>query len=72
MIILLSAPPQILIERLASRTSNPYGKSPGELGRVLGDLAAVQPRLRAAADHEIQTTMPLGDVIAEVLRLAGA
>jgi hypothetical protein len=47
-IILLSAPPQILIERLASRTSNPYGKSPGELGRVLGDLAAVEPRLRAA------------------------
>jgi hypothetical protein len=46
-IILLSAP-QILIERLASRTSNPYGTSPGELGRVLGDLAAVEPRLRAA------------------------
>jgi len=30
-IILLSPPPQILIERLASRTSNTYGKSPGEL-----------------------------------------
>jgi adenylate kinase family enzyme len=71
-IILLSAPPQILIERLASRMSNPYGKSPGELGRVLDDLEAVEPRLRAAADHEIQTTMPLSDVIAEVLRLGGA
>jgi shikimate kinase len=71
-IILLSAPPQILVERLASRTSNPYGKSPGDLGRVLADLAAVEPGLRAAADHEIRTTVPLSDVITAVLRLAGA
>jgi len=71
-IILLSAPMQILIERLASRTSNAYGKSPRDLRRVLDDLDAVEPRLRAAADHEIRTTMPLSEVVAEVLRLAGA
>jgi len=71
-IILLSAPPQILIDRLASRTSNRYGKSPGELRRVLDDLDAVEPRLRAAADHEIRTTIPLKEVVAEAIRLAGA
>ena len=71
-IILLSAPEQTLTERLASRTANPYGKSPGELRQVLDDLNAVEPRLRAAADHEIRTTMPLSEVVAEVLRLAGA
>src|SRR5215467_915042 len=71
-IILLSAPAEVLIERLASRTSNAYGKSPRELRRVLDDLDAVEPRLRAAADHEIRTTMPLSEVVAEVLRLAGA
>ena len=71
-IILLSAPAEVLIERLAARTSNPYGTTPGELRRVLDDLAAVEPRLRAAASHEIQTTVPVDQVVAEVLRLAGA
>lgn len=68
-IILLSAPAEILAERLASRTGNPYGKTPGELQRVLDDLQAVEPLLRKAADHEIRTTMPLRDVITAVLRL---
>jgi shikimate kinase len=72
LIILLSAPAEVLAGRLASRTNNPFSKSPGELERVLADLRAVEPRLRSAADHEIRTTMPLNDVVTEVLRLAGA
>jgi dephospho-CoA kinase len=72
LIILLSAPAEVLAERLASRTSNPFGKSPGELERVLDDLRAVEPLLRTAADHEIRTTKPLSNVVAEVLRLADA
>ena len=71
-IILLSAPAEVLAERLASRTGNPYGKTPGELRRVFDDLRTVEPRLRKAADHEISTTMPLEDVVAAVLRLTGA
>lgn len=71
-IILLSAPADILALRLASRTGNPYGKSPADLARVLADLTAVEPRLREAADHEIRTTIPLADVVSAVLRLAGA
>ena len=71
-IILLSAPAEILAERLASRTGNPYGKTPGELRRVFDDLRAVEPLLRKAADYEIRTTMPLGDVVTAVLRLIGA
>ena len=72
LIIVLSAPAGVLAERLASRTGNPFGKSPGELERVLDDLRSVEPLLRTAADHEIRTTKPLSDVVAEVLRLAGA
>jgi dephospho-CoA kinase len=71
-IILLSAPAEVLAERLASRTGNPYGKTPGELRRVFDDLRTVEPRLRKAADYEIRTTMPLDDVVAAVLRLTGA
>jgi shikimate kinase len=72
LIILLSAPAEVLAGRLASRTNNPFGQEPGELERVLADLRAVEPRLRSAADHGIRTTMPLNDVVTEVLRLAGA
>jgi hypothetical protein len=72
LITLLSAPAEVLAERLASRTNNRFGKSADELDRVLDDLRAVEPVLRKAADHEIATTNPLSDVVTEVLRLAGA
>jgi dephospho-CoA kinase len=70
-IILLSAPVQAMMQRLADRTSNPYGKTPGDLGRVLSDTKNIEPLLRQVADHEISTTMPLDDVVRAVLRLAG-
>jgi dephospho-CoA kinase len=72
LIILLSAPVEVLTKRLASRTTNSFATAPGELERVLDDLQAVEPLLRKAATYEIRTTMPLGDVVAEVLHLAGA
>ena len=71
LIILLSAPAQTMIERLAARTGNPYGKARSDMDRILGDLAAVEPLLRRAADYEIRTTIPLADVVAKVLHLAG-
>lgn len=71
LIILLSAPVEVLAKRLASRTTNSYGRAPGELDRVLADLQAVEPRLRKAATYEIRTTMPLDDVVAQVLHLTG-
>jgi dephospho-CoA kinase len=70
-VILLSAPPETLLERLAARTSNSYGKTPEELSRVFHDLESVEPLLRRAADHEVRTTMPLGEVVSTILRLVG-
>jgi dephospho-CoA kinase len=71
LIILLSAPAAAMIERLTARTGNPYGKAPGDMDRILADLAAVEPLLRKAADHEIRTVIPLADVVAQVLHLTG-
>ncbi len=68
-IILLSAPAEVLVERLATRTTNPYGKQPDELAAVLSNLANVEPLLRQGADHEIDTRAPLVEVVATVLRL---
>ena len=71
-IVLLSAPRDILLARLAARTSNPYGKAPGELNRILDDLQAIEPLLRGVADHEICTTIPLNEVVRTILRLVDA
>jgi shikimate kinase len=66
-IILLSAPPEILAERLATRTTNPYGKDPAELAEVLQYQQTVEPLLRASATLEVVTIMPLERVADIVL-----
>jgi shikimate kinase len=52
-VVLLSAPSKVLVERLATRTTNPFGKRPDEVARVLGLLETVEPLLRRAAGVEI-------------------
>ena len=68
-VVLLSAPAAVIVARLGARTNNPYGKHPDEVTRVLGLLESVEPLLRRAAGHEIDTSAPLDDVVATVLRL---
>jgi shikimate kinase len=71
-VVLLSAPAAVILERLATRTNNPYGKHPEEVARVLGLLQTVEPLLRNAAGHEVDTSAPLDQVMATVLRLVQA
>ena len=71
-IILLSAPIETVLERLATRTNNQFGKSVEERQRVIDDTAAVEPLLRRVADHEVVTTAPLDEVVTTVLRLVDA
>ncbi|HEY6788153.1 MAG TPA: AAA family ATPase [Trebonia sp.] len=66
-IVLLSAPPEILAERLATRTTNPYGKDPAELAETLQYKQTVEPLLRAAATLEVVTTVPVARVADIVL-----
>jgi len=70
-IVLFSAPAELVIARLATRTNNPYGKHPDELAAVLGYRETVEPRLRRSATHAINTRAPLNAVVAAVLRLTG-
>lgn len=67
-IILLSAPVEVLVERLATRTTNDFGKDPAELALILEDVRTVEPLLRRGADLEVDTRTPLQDVVATVLR----
>jgi dephospho-CoA kinase len=66
-IILLTAPDELMLARLGSRTNNPYGKRPDERERVLELKAKVEPLLRRTATAEIDTSPPLDEVVARVL-----
>jgi dephospho-CoA kinase len=68
-IVLLSAPREVMVERLTSRTNNVFGKSSEELAKVLADLETFEPFMRRGATHEIDTNKPLDDVIDEILNL---
>lgn len=62
-IVLLSAPTSVLIERLSSRATNEYGREPDELSRVLRHVETVGPLLRRAASLEVDTSVPLDQVV---------
>jgi shikimate kinase len=68
-IVLLSAPLETLLERLGTRTDNPYGKAPEERRRFLEDVETVEPLLRQVATAEIRTTAPLDEVVAAILEI---
>lgn len=70
-VVLLTTPTDVLLERLATRTTNPFGKDPAERDRILEDLAAVEPWLRSTATLEISTDRPLSDVVRAVEGIAG-
>ena len=67
-IVLLRAPRDVMVERLASRTNNPFGKSFEELAQILADLETFEPFMRRDA-HEIDTSKPVDRVIDEILSL---
>ncbi len=71
-IVLLSTPKEVVLERLATRTNNPYGKRPEEIAEVLGYMDTVEPRLHRVAHHEVDTSVPLREVAMRVLHLVGA
>ena len=68
-IALLSAPADVLLARIAARTSNPYGKHSGERAQILQYLTKVEPLLRATATIEIDATAPLSQVVRQLENL---
>jgi hypothetical protein len=69
-IILLSAPESVTVRRLTSRTNNPYGSRPAEIAEVLGYKSTIEPLLRKTATDEVNTSIPLAQVVTKVLEIA--
>lgn len=70
-VVLLSAPPDVVRERLTTRTTNPYGKDPHELAEALRLQETVEPLLRSGASLEVDTRASEEDVVATILDHVG-
>jgi hypothetical protein len=69
-VVLLSAPVQVLLRRIASRTTNDFGTGSEDQKRIIGDVAAVEPLLRRRATLEVDARRPLDEVVESVLAAA--
>jgi dephospho-CoA kinase len=71
-VVLLSAPADVLLRRIESRSTNDYGKTADERALILSDLEEVEPLLRATSTHEIDATQPLEVVVAQLIEIGEA
>ena len=70
-VVLLSAPAEVILDRIERRTTNDYGKTAAERTLVLHHLASVEPRLRATCTHELDASKPLEEVVDGLVAIAG-
>ncbi len=68
-VVLLSAPADVLLRRIASRTTNDFGKDDQEREAILRDLAEVEPLLRETCTHEIDATQPIAHVVEQLVAI---
>ncbi len=61
-VVLMTAPIDVIMHRLRTRTTNDFGKSAAEQAEILRDLAEFEPVLRSGATHELDTTGTVDDV----------
>lgn len=71
-IVLLSAPAGVILDRVARRTANNYGKTPVERAMILADLNSVEPVLRATCTHELDASRQLHEVVADLIAIAAS
>jgi shikimate kinase len=70
-VVLLSAPVEVLLERVRTRTNNPYGSSASQRAEIVGYVRTVEPLLRDCATLELDARQPvarLTDTIETLLK----
>ncbi|MGN6033731.1 MAG: AAA family ATPase [Thermomicrobiales bacterium] len=55
-VVLLTAPLETMLHRVATRTTNPFGSTHDQRAKIVADTAWVLPLLRASADLELDTS----------------
>jgi broad-specificity NMP kinase len=69
-VVLLSAPADVILDRIERRSTNSYGKTPVERAMVLEDLATIEPLLRESCTHELDASRPLDEVVTDLIAIA--
>jgi adenylate kinase family enzyme len=69
-VVLLSAPADVILARVASRTTNDYGKDAREQDLIRFHLETVEPLLRATCTHELDASRPLAEVVDALAEIA--
>jgi thymidylate kinase len=69
-VVLLSAPAEVILDRVDRRTTNDYGKTSRERELILFHLATVEPLLRATATHELDAGRPVTEVVDALIEIA--
>lgn len=68
-VILLSAPLEVLLERVARRTTNPYGRTPEQQDEIRRYVVEVEPLLRRGASMELDGRRSSADLADDVEKL---
>ena len=71
-VVLLSAPVEVLIERVTVRTNNTYGSSEADQSAIRQYVLDVEPLLRNGATRELDGRRPVPELADEVERLIAA
>ena len=69
-VVLFSAPVAVLLERVGTRTNNPYGGEPAQRAEIVRYAAAVEPLLRRGATLELDGRRPPAELADIIERLA--
>ncbi len=68
-VVLLTAPIDVITSRLAARGPDGYGGRPEEAARVLTLIETIEPLLRRIAHHELDTSGPVEETLTRLLAL---
>lgn len=61
-VVLVSAPWETLLERVSSRSDNPYGRTQQQQDEIRFYLTTVEPLLRLSATLELDATSPITEL----------
>ena len=68
-VVLLSAPVEVLIERVTTRVNNPYGRTAEEQADIRRYVVEVEPLLRRGASLELDGRLPVAELADVIDRL---
>ncbi|TQK18253.1 shikimate kinase [Microbacterium sp. SLBN-154] len=71
-VVLLSAPIDVLLDRVTRRANNPYGKTPAQQEEIRRYTIEVEPLLRRSATLELDARRPVADLADEIEALVKA